>query len=164
MPGRVATIRIEGANENNLEDVTVDLSAGITAIVGVSGSGKSSLAFDTLYGEARRRYLETLALGSPWLRTRPARVRGITGLGPAVAIGQNVLNRNPRSTVATAAGIHPYLRVLFARFAERRCLDCGTETIVSSVERQLAVLGPWVVVAGSGAGGLHRALRAAALS
>src|SRR5918999_147700 len=119
-----ALIRIVGAGENNLRD----------------GSGKSSLAFDTLYVEARRRYFESLSLGSPWLRTRPARVRRIDGLGPAVAVAQNVLNRNPNSTVASAAGITPYLRVLFARFAERRCATCGTETVITSLEQQLAIL------------------------
>jgi excinuclease ABC subunit A len=140
MTRRARGIRIDGAAENNLRDVSVTLPTGLTAIVGVSGSGKSSLAFDTLYAEARRRHLETLSLGSPWLRTRPARVRSIDGLGPAVAIAQNVLNRNPNSTVATAAGIHPYLRVLYARFAERRCPECGTQTAVTTREGQVAGL------------------------
>jgi excinuclease ABC subunit A len=121
--GRVGqrAVRVEGAAENNLRDVDVAFGGGITAVVGVSGSGKSSLVFDTLYHEARRRFLETLSLGSPALRMRPARVRDIVGLGPAVAVGQNVVNRNPHSTVATAAGVHPFLRVLYARFAERLC-------------------------------------------
>jgi excinuclease ABC subunit A len=138
--GREIVIEIVGAAENNLREVTVALPPGLSAIVGVSGSGKSSLAFDTLYREARRRYFETLSLGSPWLRTRPARVRSIRGLGPAIAVAQNVLNRNPNSTIATAAGIHPYLRVLFARFAERRCAACGTETVISSAAHQIATL------------------------
>jgi excinuclease ABC subunit A len=133
-------LRVEGASENNLRDVSVGLPRGLTAVVGVSGSGKSSLAFDTVYHEARRRFLETLSLGSPWLRMPPARVRSIRGLGPAVALAQNVLNRNPNSTVATASGIHPFLRVLYARFAERRCPDCGAETRTTSTEQQLAIL------------------------
>ena len=133
-------ILIEGAEENNLRDVTLGLPSGLTAIVGVSGSGKSSLAFDTLYHEARRRFLETLSLGSPWLRMRPARVRAIRGLGPAVAVAQNVLNRNPNSTVASATGIHPFLRVLYARFADHRCPDCGAETRTTSTEGQVATL------------------------
>jgi excinuclease ABC subunit A len=112
----------------------------VTAVVGVSGSGKSSLVFDTLYHEARRRFLETLSLGSPWLRMPPADVREIRGLGPAVSLAQNVLNRNPNSTLATAAGIHPYLRLLFARFAERSCPSCGAESTIATPDQQLATL------------------------
>src|SRR5947207_4828745 len=99
------TIDVRGASEHNLRDVDVAFGPGLTAVVGVSGSGKSSLVFDTIYNEARRRFLETLALGSPWLRVPPADVRRITGLGPAVSIAQNVLNRNPLSTVATSTGM-----------------------------------------------------------
>src|SRR5690606_24213091 len=101
---------------------------------------KSSLAFDTLYHESRRRFLETLSLGSPALRLRPARVRDIQGLSPAVAVGQNTVNRNPNSTVATATGIHPYLRVLYARFAERSCPHCGEAATLASPDTQLATL------------------------
>ena len=116
-------LRIEGATENNLRDVDVTLSEGISAVVGASGSGKSSLVFDTLYREARHRFLATLqgAQGT----VRAARVRGVHGLRPAVAVGQNVLNRNPRSTVATAVGVHPFLRVIYARFAVLRCPRCA---------------------------------------
>jgi excinuclease ABC subunit A len=118
-------LRVVGAAENNLRQVDADFPGGVTAVVGVSGSGKSSLVFDTLYYESRRRFLETLSLGSQPLQSRPARVRAIEGLSPAVAVAQNVVNSNPRSTVATAAGVHPYLRVLFARFADRHCRRCG---------------------------------------
>ncbi|MFF1561650.1 hypothetical protein [Streptomyces sp. NPDC058279] len=131
-------VRIEGATENNLRDVDATLSEGITAVVGASGSGKSSLVFDTLHREARHRFLATLA-GAP-ATVRAARVRAVHGLRPAVAIGQNVLNRNPHSTVASAAGVHPFLRVLFARFAVLRCTRCAEVTESVSAEGQLSAL------------------------
>jgi excinuclease ABC subunit A len=138
-PASRRSLRVTGASENNLQDLDLELAGGLTAVVGVSGSGKSSLVLDTVYHEARRRFLETLSLGSPWLRMAPARVRGVEGLGPAVALAQDVVNRNPGSTVATAAGIHPYLRVLFARLGRRTCPACGAETTVTSREGRLAV-------------------------
>ena len=107
-------IDVQGAAEHNLAGIDVAFGPGLTAVVGVSGSGKSSLVFDTVYNEARRRFLETLALGSPWLRVPPANVRRATGLGPAVSIAQNVLNRNPSSTVAPSTGMHPFFRLLYA--------------------------------------------------
>jgi excinuclease ABC subunit A len=119
-------VRIRGAREHNLKGVDVDIGDGLTVVTGVSGSGKTSLVFDTLYQEARRRFLEIFSLGSPGSRLFPADVRSITGLGPAIAVGQNLLNRNPLSTLATASGIHPFLRLLYARFGERHCPDCGT--------------------------------------
>ena len=94
----VATLRVDGAAENNLRDLTVAFGPGLTTVVGVSGSGKSSLIFDVVYHEARRRLLEALALASPWSRVAPARVRRIDGLAPAVAIGLDTVIRNPNST------------------------------------------------------------------
>lgn len=118
-------IRIEGANEHNLDDVDVEFGDGLTVVTGVSGSGKSSLVFDTLYHEARRRFFEVYAPPSASHRLAPAAVRRIRGLVPSIGIGQNLLNRNPLSTVATASGLHPYLRILFARFGTRHCAQCG---------------------------------------
>ncbi len=129
---------VQGAAEHNLRDVDVTFGPGLTAVVGVSGSGKSSLAFDVVYAEARRRFIETLALGRQ-TRMPAARVRRINGLGPAVAIAQNVLNLNPASTVATSVGLHPFLRILFARFAEVACPECGTPVRSVSREQRLAI-------------------------
>ncbi len=130
-------IDVRGATEHNLADIDVTLGPGLTAVVGVSGSGKSSLAFDTVYNEARRRFMEALALGSPWARMTPARVRRIDGLGPAVSIAQNVVNHNPDSTVATALGLHPFLRILYARGAEVTCPRCHGQVRAISREERL---------------------------
>lgn len=125
-------IRVRGAAEHNLKDVDVEIGDGLTVVTGVSGSGKTSLVFDTVYHEARRRFQEAFAFGSPSQRLPPASVGSITGLGPAVAVGQNLLNRNPNSTLATAAGLHPFLRVLYARFGSRLCPTCGEPVRVLS--------------------------------
>ena len=132
------SLYVEGAAEHNLTDVDISFGGGLTAIVGVSGSGKSSLAFDVVYHEARRRLFDSLSLASPWSRVPPARVRHIGGLAPAVALGQDSVIRNPSSTVATASGVHPFLRVLYARFAQRVCPDCGTVIEVLTGEERLA--------------------------
>ncbi|WP_152360514.1 AAA family ATPase [Microlunatus speluncae] len=125
--GKDWALRVRGAAENSLRDVDVTFGRGLTAVVGVSGSGKSSLVMDTLYSEARRRFLESVSLGSLFSQVRPARVRSIDGLRPAVSVGQNAVNTNPRSTVATAVGILPLLRVVYAIFVPRRCACCGAD-------------------------------------
>jgi excinuclease ABC subunit A len=125
-------IRIKGARENNLKNIDVNIGDGLTVVTGISGSGKTSLVFDTIYQEARRRFLEVFSLGSPGSRLRPPIVNSITGLGPAVAVGQNLLNRNPNSTLATYSGLHPFLRILYSRFGERSCPLCGTVLSVST--------------------------------
>jgi len=119
-------IRIEGAREHNLADVDVTIGDGLTVVTGVSGSGKTSLVFDTVYQEARRRFLAIHRQGRDSQPLAPADVRRIEGLGPAVAVGQNLLNRNPESTLATASGLHPYLRLLYAHFGTRHCSVCDT--------------------------------------
>ena len=118
-------ITIKGAREHNLKHLDVEIGDGITAVTGVSGSGKTSLVFDTLYHEARRRFLEIYALGDVAQRLAPADVDSINGVGPAVALGQNLLNRNPNSTLASATGLAPLLRILYARFGRRACPECG---------------------------------------
>ncbi|HNT78668.1 MAG TPA: hypothetical protein PKH77_26970, partial [Anaerolineae bacterium] len=156
-------IHILGAQEHNLQTIDVEFEDGLTVVTGVSGSGKTSLVFDTLYHEAQRRFLEIFSLGK---RLAPAHVRSITGLGPAVAVGQNLLNRNPASTLATASGLHPFLRLLYARFGERACARCGAPIAVLTeddiVERLLAQAahGPLTLLAPltHGAKGSHRTL------
>ena len=133
-------IDVQGAAEHNLAGIDVAFGPGLTAVVGVSGSGKSSLVFDTVYNEARRRFLETLALGSPWLRVPPANVRRATGLGPAVSIAQNVLNRNPSSTVAPSTGMHPFFRLLHAWFADVACACCARPVRALSDEARLTAV------------------------
>jgi excinuclease ABC subunit A len=125
-------IQVQGANEHNLKDIDVEIGDGLTVVTGVSGSGKTSLVFDTLYHEARRRFMDVFSLGSAYQRLTPADVRSLIGLGPAVAVGQNLLNRNPNSTLATASGLHPFLRLLYARFGERSCAHCGASLSVLS--------------------------------
>ncbi len=127
-------VSIRGATENNLRDVDVDIGDGLTVVTGVSGSGKTTLVFDILYHEANRRFLDVFGNASPSQRLTPARVRTISGLGPAIAVGQNLLNRNPASTLATASGLHPLLRLLYARFGDRHCSACDTPVTVLTTD------------------------------
>ncbi|HTZ99235.1 MAG TPA: excinuclease ABC subunit UvrA [Candidatus Aquilonibacter sp.] len=128
--GSVEEIRVRGARVHNLKniDVTIPHNA-ITVVTGVSGSGKSSLAFDTLYAEGQRRYIESLsAYARQFLeRIEKPDVDEITGIAPAISIRQKNSTRNPRSTVATATEIYDYLRLLFARIGHTFCLNCGEE-------------------------------------
>jgi excinuclease ABC subunit A len=130
-------IRIQGASEHNLRGIDVRIGDGLTVVTGVSGSGKTSLVSDTLYHEARRRLLDVISTSRPggWRhQLAPAKVGSITGLGPAIAVGQNVLNRNPLSTLATASGLHPFLRLLYATYGWRHCSRCGTALSVRSAD------------------------------
>ncbi|MBI5786970.1 MAG: excinuclease ABC subunit UvrA [Candidatus Niyogibacteria bacterium] len=120
-------IRIKGAKAHNLKNISLDIPKNkLVVITGLSGSGKSSLAFDTIYAEAERRFVESLSsyarqfLG---LREKPD-IESIEGLSPAIAIDQKSVTKNPRSTVGTITEIHDYLRLLYARFGEPLCPNC----------------------------------------
>ena len=133
-------IRVKGAKENNLKDIDIEFGDGLTVVTGVSGSGKTSLIFETLYHESRRRFQEVYEFGSASQRFSQANVDEITGLGPAVAVGQNPLNRNPNSTLASASGLHPFLRLLYARFGTRKCRKCGEELSIHTVDEIVGVI------------------------
>jgi excinuclease ABC subunit A len=123
-------IRVRGARVHNLKNISFDIPHNaITLVTGVSGSGKSSLAFDTIYAEGQRRYIESLsAYARQFLeRIEKPDVDEITGIAPAIAIKQKNSTRNPRSTVATATEIYDYLRLLYARAGRTFCTNCGHE-------------------------------------
>ncbi len=133
----IALIRIRGARQHNLRGVDLDLPRGALSVVtGVSGSGKSSLAFDTLYAEGQRRYVESVSTYAKQFLDRLPRpdVDSITGLTPAVAIQQSAQARSARSTVGTTTEIHDYLRLLFARLGTVHCGKCGREVRADSPE------------------------------
>ena len=130
VPGDVEEIRVHGARVHNLKNIDFVIPHNaITVVTGVSGSGKSSLAFDTLYAEGQRRYIESLsAYARQFLeRIEKPDVDEITGIAPAISIRQKNSTRNPRSTVGTATEIYDYLRLLFARIGRTFCLRCGEE-------------------------------------
>ena len=123
-------ILIRGAKEHNLKNIDVRLPRfKLVVLTGVSGSGKSSLAFDTLYAEGQRRYVESLSAYARQFigQMEKPKVDFIGGLSPAIAIEQKAVSKNPRSTVATVTEIYDYLRVLFARIGIPHCPQCGRE-------------------------------------
>ena len=130
-------IIIKGAAEHNLKhiDVTIPRNS-LTVITGLSGSGKSSLAFDTLYAEGQRRYVESLsAYARQFLdRMQKPKIDHIEGLSPAIAIEQRAAGSNPRSTVATVTEIYDYLRLLYAHCGVPHCPKCGKELAAQSAE------------------------------
>src|SRR3989440_6057826 len=122
------SIRVRGARVHNLKNISVEIPHNaIIVVTGVSGSGKSSLAFDTIYAEGQRRYVESLSAYARQFLERMEKpdVDEISGIAPAVAIRQKNTTRNPRSTVATATEIYDYLRLLFARCGQTFCIKCG---------------------------------------
>ena len=122
------TIEISGAKQNNLKNVSLEIPRDkLTVITGVSGSGKSSLAFDVLYGEGQRRFLDSISnfAKSRISQLKKARVDAVRGLSPVIAIEQKKSNNNPRSTVGTVTDIHDYLRLLYATAGTGSCPVCG---------------------------------------
>ena len=133
-------IRIRGANENNLKNLSVDIPRDqFVVLTGLSGSGKSSLAFDTIYAEGQRRYMESLSSYARQFLGQMEKpdVESIEGLPPAISIDQKSTNRNPRSTVGTVTEIYDYFRLLYARVGIPHCPNCGREIMRQSVDQMV---------------------------
>ncbi len=133
-------IRIRGANENNLKGLSVDIPRNeMVVFTGLSGSGKSSLAFDTIYAEGQRRYMESLSSYARQFLGQMEKpdVESIEGLPPAISIDQKTTNRNPRSTVGTVTEIYDYFRLLYARIGIPHCPNCGREIRRQSVDQMV---------------------------
>ena len=133
-------IRIRGANEHNLKNVSIDIPRNkFVVLTGLSGSGKSSLAFDTIYAEGQRRYMESLSSYARQFLGQMEKpdVESIEGLPPAISIDQKSTNRNPRSTVGTVTEIYDYFRLLYARIGIPHCPKCGKEIKKQSVDQMV---------------------------
>ncbi|MFN5908797.1 MAG: hypothetical protein ACK5A3_22330, partial [Planctomyces sp.] len=136
--GSVRWLRIRGARTHNLQNVDADLPIGrLTVVTGVSGSGKSSLVFDTLFAESQRRYLECISIRTRSLLQQLPRadVDEITGLAPAISVDQRVATAPVRSTLAVVTEIHDYLRLLYARAGTVHCTGCGRPVRQQSVDQ-----------------------------
>jgi excinuclease ABC subunit A len=130
-------ITIRSANENNLKNISLKIPKNkLVVFTGLSGSGKTSLAFDTIYAEGQRRYIESLsAYARQFLgQMNKPNVEYIEGLSPAISIDQKTTNRNPRSTVGTVTEIYDYLRLLYARIGFAHCPQCGTRITSQSID------------------------------
>ena len=133
-------IKIQGANENNLKNLSVEIPRNeLVVLTGLSGSGKSSLAFDTIYAEGQRRYMESLSSYARMFLGQMEKpdVEKIEGLSPAISIDQKSTNRNPRSTVGTVTEIYDYFRLLYARIGIPHCPDCGREISRQTVDQMV---------------------------
>ncbi len=134
------SIRVRGAREHNLQNIDVEIPRDkLVVITGLSGSGKSSLAFDTIYAEGQRRYVESLsAYARQFLQqNQKPEVDGIDGLSPAISIEQKSTPRNPRSTVGTLTEIYDYLRLLYARIGRPHCHQCGKPILSQTVQQMV---------------------------
>src|ERR1700733_11485807 len=133
-------IRVRGARTHNLKGVDLDLPRDrLIVLTGLSGSGKSSLAFDTLYAEGQRRYVESLSAYARQFLSMMDKpdVHSIEGLSPAIAIEQKATSHNPRSTVGTVTEVYDYLRLLFARAGTPRCPDHGIDLTAQTVSQMV---------------------------
>ena len=133
-------IKIRGANEHNLKNIDVDIPRNeLVVLTGLSGSGKSSLAFDTIYAEGQRRYMESLSSYARQFLGQMEKpdVESIEGLSPAISIDQKSTNRNPRSTVGTVTEIYDYMRLLYARIGIPHCPKCGKEIRRQTVDQMV---------------------------
>ncbi|MBQ1423925.1 MAG: excinuclease ABC subunit UvrA [Lachnospiraceae bacterium] len=133
-------IKIRGASEHNLKNIDIDIPRNeLVVLTGLSGSGKSSLAFDTIYAEGQRRYMESLSSYARQFlgQMEKPRVQSIEGLSPAISIDQKSTNRNPRSTVGTVTEIYDYLRLLYARIGIPHCPNCGREIRRQTVDEMV---------------------------
>ena len=133
-------IRIRGANEHNLKNISLDIPRDeLVVLTGLSGSGKSSLAFDTIYAEGQRRYMESLSSYARMFLGQMEKpdVESIEGLSPAISIDQKSTNRNPRSTVGTVTEIYDYFRLLYARIGILHCPKCGKEIKKQTVDQMV---------------------------
>ena len=140
MQPRKEYIKIRGANEHNLKNLDVDIPRNeFVVLTGLSGSGKSSLAFDTIYAEGQRRYMESISSYARQFlgQMEKPNVEKIEGLSPAISIDQKSTNRNPRSTVGTVTEIYDYFRLLYARIGTPHCPDCGKEISRQTVDQMV---------------------------
>lgn len=136
-------IKIRGAAEHNLKNIDVDIPRNeFVVLTGLSGSGKSSLAFDTIYAEGQRRYMESLSSYARMFlgQMEKPNVESIEGLSPAISIDQKSTNRNPRSTVGTVTEIYDYFRLLYARIGTPHCPNCGREVSKQTVDQMVDVI------------------------
>ena len=139
-------IYIKGASENNLKHIDVRIPRDkLVVLTGLSGSGKSSLAFDTIYAEGQRRYVESLSSYARQFLGQMEKpdVEMIEGLSPAISIDQKTTSKNPRSTVGTVTEIHDYLRLMYARIGVPHCPVCGREISSQSVDQIVDSIMDW---------------------